>query len=317
MSEARRPDEKWPTASEWLASGHWTGTLGTIAVLGAPLAKGSITPGRADLAPAAIREALFRFSTHDFESHNDIRQLSARDFGDLALHAMSPEEAFEPLAGAVAHGLEQAQAMVLLGGNNAITRGGVQGTTLALNRCGLLTIDAHLDLRDLDRGLLNGNPVRALLEDGLPGPNIAQVGIQSFANSSMYDWVARESGITVVPVEEVHRRGVEAVVGAALEQLARHVDAIYVDLDIDVLDRTFAPGTPGSRPGGLLPHQLRQAAYLCGRHPKVRAVDIVEVDPTQDVAGVTVMAAAVTLLSFASGVLTRLKAGAGMGPPRR
>ena len=34
---------------------------------------------------------------------------------------------------------------------------------------GLITLDAHFDMRDLERGLGNGNPVRALIEDGLPG----------------------------------------------------------------------------------------------------------------------------------------------------
>ena len=61
--------------------------------------------------------------------------------------------------------------------------------------CGLLTIDAHLDLRSLDGGLSNGNPVRALLADGLPGGQIVQVGLQSFANSAAYAEVAREAGI--------------------------------------------------------------------------------------------------------------------------
>ena len=32
-------------------------------------------------------------------------------------------------------------------------------------------------MRDTHEGLGNGNPVRALLEDGLPGANIAQIGL--------------------------------------------------------------------------------------------------------------------------------------------
>ncbi|MFN8059782.1 MAG: arginase family protein [Vicinamibacterales bacterium] len=75
-------------------------------------------------------------------------------------------------------------------------------------------------------------------------------------------------------------------------------------VDIDVLDRTFVPATPGSRPGGLAPWQLRAAARLCGRHPKVRAADLVEIDPEEDISDRTTLAAA-TLLSFAAGVLER------------
>jgi formiminoglutamase len=205
----------------------------------------------------------------------------------------------------VRQALADADALVLLGGDNSITRPGVHGAAGALSDCGLLTLDAHLDLRDLNAGLTNGNPVRALLADGLPGAKIVQIGIQPFANSRAYYEVARAAGITVVPVSEVRARGIQAVVTHALDYLANQVETIYVDLDVDVLDRAFAPATPGSRPGGITPAELRAAARLCGAHPKVRVMDLVEVDPTRDVADSTVFATAMCLLAFASGLLAR------------
>ncbi len=60
-----------------------------------------------------------------------------------------------------------------------------------------------------------------------------------------------------------------------------------------------------ARPGGLSPYQIRRAAHLCGAHPKVRVLDLVEVDPTRDVSDVTALTAAVCLLEFACGVLSR------------
>jgi arginase family enzyme len=98
------------------------------------------------------------------------------------------------------------------------------------------------------------------------------------------------------------------VVRDALDLLAQSVETIYVDLDLDVLDRAFAPATPGSRPGGFAPWELRSAARVCGAHPSVRVLDLVEVDPTRDIADITVLAAAACLLSFASGLLGRRQA---------
>jgi arginase family enzyme len=155
--------------------------------------------------------------------------------------------------------------------------------------------------------LTNGNPVRALLEDGLPGRNIAQIGIQGFANSQAYAQVARDAGISVVTMNQVRARGIEPIVIEALAQLSQRAQAIYVDFDIDVLERAFAPACPGARPGGLTPWELKRAAWLCGAHPQVRAIDLVEVDPTQDVAEVTVLTTAATLLTFAAGLLSRLQ----------
>jgi len=301
-------DPNWPRASAWLAGAHAADPVCRLAVLGAPMHAGSITPGRADLAPAAIRSILQRMSTFDLEFNRDLSRIEAADRGDVPVADMMPRDAFSQLAAAVRSACSESQAVVLLGGDNAITRPGLHGMWGDISRAGLLTLDAHLDLRDVEAGLTNGNPVRALLNDGLPGAQIVQIGIQPFANSREYFQVARNAGIKVVTAAEVRRRGVETVVGEALDQLDAYVDAIYLDLDLDVLDRAFAPATPGSRPGGLAPAEIRAAARLCGAHAKVRVMDLVEIDPTKDVADGTVFAAGLALLSFASGLLGRFGA---------
>jgi formiminoglutamase len=305
----RRDDLFWPRASAWLAGEFAPSSSGGLAVIGAPLRLGSITPGRCDLAPAAVRSILRKFSCYDIESDVDLRRLAARDLGDLPLADLKPEGAFEPLRDAVRDALTGADAVVVIGGDNAVTRPGVHGVADAplnsLENCGLITLDAHFDLRDLSNGLTNGNPVRALLADGLPGQNIAQIGIQPFANSQAYAQVANDAGVTVVTMSQIRAHGVERLLTESLDDLSERVEHIYVDLDIDSLDRVFAPATPGSRPGGLTPYELRRVAWLCGAHPLVRAIDLVEVDPTQDIADATVMATASCLLSFASGLLAR------------
>lgn len=302
------PDDPfWPRASAWLAGDTFEHTLGSLAVLGAPVRLGSVTPGRSDLAPHAVRDILRRFSTYDIETGVDVRALAITDHGDLPLAETKLEAAFAPLHAAVKQAAQQADAVIVLGGDNGVTRPGVHGVRDSLDEIGLLTLDAHFDLRDTSNGLSNGNPVRALLEDGLPGVNIVQLGILGFANSQAYAQVARDAGINVVTMDKLRAQGIEHAVTTALEYLSQRCQTIYFDLDVDVLDRAFAPACPGARPGGLQPWEVRRAAWLCGRHPKVKAMDLVEVDPTQDVANVTVMSSAACLLSFASGLVSRLQ----------
>jgi arginase family enzyme len=294
-------------------------------VLGAPVRRGSISGGDFHLAPTAIRSALQRYTTYDVEIGVDVRRIEIDDRGDLPLADDHPDAATPILELRVKEAVGLDGVALILGGDNSITRGGVRGLWKSarvnlsdeesledltigpprLERIGLLTLDAHHDLRDLDGGLTNGNPIRALIEDGLPGANIAQIGIQSFANSKAYADIARDAGIHAVTAEQARSGGIEPVVREALAKLEQVTDAIYVDLDVDVLDRAFAPACPGSRPGGLTPMEVQQAARLCGAHPKVRAIDIVEVDPTRDVAEATVMAAASFVLSFAAGLAAR------------
>ncbi|HEX2031476.1 MAG TPA: arginase family protein, partial [Actinomycetota bacterium] len=249
--------------------------------------------------------ALDRFTAAALDPPADIRAVAVADHGDLTVADARPEEALEPVASAIGRALADADVVVVLGGDNSVTRPGVRGVGPDLDAVALLTLDAHVDFRATDRGMTNGNPVRALVEDGLPGRNIVQVGIQSFANSPTYLADAGAAGVGIVGVERVRDRGIDAVIGEALDTLAARAGAVYVDLDLDVLDAAFAPACPGARPGGLAPWDLRRAARRCGAHPAVRALDLVEIDPERDPAGATSLVAASCLLEFAAGVAAR------------
>jgi formiminoglutamase len=293
-------DPNWPRASAWLAGAYTPERpAARLSVIGAPLHLGSITPGRCDLAPGAIRQALHRYSPYDASRNTDLSLLEVRDLGDLDVAGLRPGAAFEPVRSGIEEALDGADAVVILGGDNSITRPGVR----ALGDCGLITFDAHFDLRDVERGLTNGNPIRALLNDGMPGRRIVQIGIQSYANSKAYGDIARESGITFFTAEQVRLQGIERVLALALDIIGDL--PVYIDLDIDVLDRAYAPAAPGSRPGGLQPWEIRQAARLCGANRLVRAMDLVELDPEKDINENTCLAAAACLLEFAAGVLER------------
>ena len=297
-------DPNWPRASAWLAGDHMPDPVATLAVLGIPIRLGSISGGRFDLAPPAVREALRRFST--FDAARDVRAVRVIDDGDLDVAGMIVDD--HARKGWIEGGMEarnDGDAWLLLGGDNSITWAAAYTVQRIYEPLGVITLDAHHDLRDTEKGISNGSPIRALLDDGIEGDNIWQLGIQPFANSPAYAAVAREHGIHVVTADDVRARTIAACMTEALDDLAGRVDAIYVDLDVDVLDRTFAPACPGARPGGLMPHELFEAARLAGAHPMVRAADIVEVDPTRDVADVTVLAAARCLLSFAAGLASR------------
>jgi formiminoglutamase len=272
-----------------------------VALICAGVNERSLTPGRCDLGPKALRAVLPRFSTYDVETR---RELATRvhDAGDVFVKAVAPAEAFAPVRDAV-----QAQAgralTVLVGGNNAITRPGVHG--LGLERVGLLTLDAHFDLRDTDQGLTNGNPVRALLEDGLAGERISQVGLAPFANTRRAHETAMAAGISVRTARECRERGLAAVVAEELERLSGRVDAIYVDFDIDVIDRSQWPASPGARPGGVSVHDFFEATRVVGAHPKVRAVDLTEYDPSLEVGDLGSLTAGRWFCELLAGLETR------------
>lgn len=275
----------WPRISDLIVDGR-----ADVAILGAPMAEGSVTPARYDQAPGVIRSALSRFSTYDLETRGELT-LSVADAGDVPLAGMMPAEGFEPVRDAVARCASEHRLTLVLGGHNGVTRPAAHGLGLPLDKVGLITLDAHFDLRDTDEGPRNGNPVRCLLEDGLPGRNICQIGLAPFANSPKMHATADEEGIGVYTTADVKRRGVVSVLDEALARTS-HVEAIMVDFDIDVIDRSQCPGAPGARPGGMPVDMFFASARYLARQPKVKLVDLTEFDPALDVSDITALTAA-------------------------
>jgi formiminoglutamase len=277
----------WPNLSELLSTDHAGAPVG---LLGAPLAAGSVTPGRCDLAPRLLRDTLRRIGRYDIETGRELAT-HVLDRGDVALGGLSIEQATPLLTEAVAASAGEHALTLLVGGNNAVTRPGVQGLGGPLNEIGLITLDAHFDMRDLDQGLGNGNPVRALIEDGLPGANIAQIGLASFANSRAMHQDAIAAGNLVVTIGDIRDGGIADAIERALGHVA-HCRALVVDCDIDVIDRARFPAAPGGRPGGMATHDFFYAVRRLASDPRVRLIDLTEWDPPLDSSDLSALTAA-------------------------
>lgn len=275
-----------------------------ITLVGVPWYRASLTRGRCDLAPTALRNALERFSSYDVEHQQDLRKLHIHDVGDLAVSEQTPASGFADVTRQLQSLSATSRITLALGGDNSILRPLMHASSAQLIDTGLITLDAHFDLRTTEQGLHNGNPVSALLQDGLPGRNIVQIGIQSFANAAHYARAAANAGIHVVTIERVRREGIGFIIDEALLRLAG-LSRLVIDIDLDVLDRVWMPGAPGARPGGLTPLELADAVYRLGQEPRVVAAELVELDPSRDPDQTSVLSGARVLLAFLSGIASR------------
>lgn len=296
-------DPFWPRADIWLAQ---ESPDPAIRVVGVPTSSASLSPSRADLTPMAMRDRLSRFSTFHGEWNVDFGELAVFDEGNwpvshLDMYQMPGE--VERLASL----LPETPLTLFLGGDNAITRPLAGSLGDDVTRIGVITFDAHHDVRTLELGPANGTPIRGLIEeDGMPGKNIAQIGIHSFANSATYRAYCDDNDISVATVADVEAAGMQNTVNGALEKLSNLCDHIYVDVDVDVLDVAFAPGCPGARPGGLSLRTLAEGVRICASHPRVKAMDFVEVDAAADTDGRTLDAMAHLFLAAAAGFTERI-----------
>jgi len=291
-------DALWPRAASWLSpAGSGQYDLGLFGVLASGT---SISATGANTTPAEIRVALGRYSTYSWSQNKDLRDLSFADFGDSETpDSPAGESQTMELSSKVARSSKLA---IALGGDNSITYAvmrGVFGEELA--SAGLITFDAHHDLRD---GVSNGSPVRRLIEAGLPGTSVVQIGINDFSNSPQYAARAKEYGIHVIPRSALRNRTADSVMDEALSKLGNK--QLHVDIDMDVCDRAFVPACPAAAPGGISADEIRQFAFLVGKAKQVQSVDIAEIDAMADSAdGRTVRLGALTVLELASGLASR------------
>ena len=299
MMSANLPhDPKWKRANTLFASSD---PSADIALIGVPAHKGSISPTSADKTPDAIRSALARYSTYSTSQGVDLSGQSFIDLGNIE----SPDgpQGVVRVDDFVSGLLAKHKLVIALGGDNSITYSVASGLWPDLSKIGLITFDAHHDLRD---GQSNGSPVWQLIQAGLPGKNIVQIGIADFANSAEYSQRARENGITVFSRAQLREMTIAEVLKKALQIAGADGREIYVDLDVDVCDRSVVPACPAAMPGGISADELRQAALLLGADKRVRAIDITEIDAAADSDDQrTVRLAALLVLEAAAGFATR------------
>jgi len=155
----------------------------------------------------------------------------------------------------------------------------------------LVQFDAHNDLWDEYFGskYSHGTPFRRAFEEGLlKEGQVLQVGLRGQVYGEEDFDFARKHKVKMVTAEEFHSQGVPPV-----QRLLRTFrgKAVYVTLDIDVVDPAYAPGTGTPQVGGLTSMQILELVRAL-RGLQIVGCDLVEVSPPYDTGEITSLLAA-------------------------
>ena len=265
--------------------------------------------------PAALREALAATKTHHFDAGpvggGSTLDTGIGDLGDVAtLVEWLPGDGTSSVADvqskvqSAARKAHQTDTLpVFLGGDNSLTY--ANASSLLDRNLGCLNFDAHLDVREVRGDPTSGTPYRQLYEDGLDA--YACVGARHFETSTAYAEFVRETGDEIVTPEEVADDPVEAA-DRALDAMDG-VDALYVSVDLDVLDAAAAPGVSAPTPGGITARELYRMLRLVATDERVAGFEIVECAPPLDAGDRTARAGARAVAHFLAGYLTSRRGG--------
>jgi agmatinase len=280
----------------------WRAIEADVAVLGVPFDMGTQYRSGARFGPRAIREAstLFSFGHAGAYDHEDdvvylpLDKVKIVDAGDVDIIHTDTVSSHRNTEAAVRTLLDRGVLPVILGGDHSITAPNIAAYE-GHGPIHIVQIDAHLDFVDERHGVRygHGNPMRRAAEmDHVSG--FTQLGIRNVSSTAKegYD-AAREQGSTILSVRQVRALGTDAVLGHIPEG-AR----CYVTIDIDGFDPSIAPGTGTPSHGGFLYYDVMEILQGLSKKHEIVGVDLVEVAPAYDPAGVTGFLAAQVLLNF-------------------
>lgn len=231
------------------------------------------------------------------------RDPKVMDLGDLPIYPMDLERTMASCKSSIAAIVGKGAFPVILGGDHYVTYGLIQGfkSALGTKRLGLIQLSSQLDLGEQDAVWgrdWHGATVRRILDDGLVAArNIAFVGTQGYIPYAEWE-MAHSSGATVITAESVKEQGAVETARRALQAAGNRADAIYLSLDVDVVDSGYASGTGDIIIGGLTPAELLALMLEFSKSNKIGALDVVEVAPSLDIRGRTQRLAAEAIIEL-------------------
>ena len=275
-------------ASQWATAG--------AVIIGAPFDGGTSHRPGCRFGPQAIRVT-------DYLPHDGMRpslalgvdaltDLSVVDLGDVEMPSGDTEKSLRRLEERVTAVAMAGVVPVVLGGDHTIALPDVTGVArhVGWGRVAVIHFDAHADTGDLQMGSLygHGTPMRRLIESGAcRGDRFLQIGLRGYwPEPATLEWMA-EQGMRSFEMSEIGSRGLDDVLDEAMSIAMNECDAVFLSVDVDVVDPGSAPGTGTPEPGGLSSRQLLDAVRRIAMETPVGGVDVVEVSPPYDHAEIT------------------------------
>ena len=283
-------------------------------IIGAPFDGGTSHRPGCRFGPQAIR--FTDYLPHDGRRPHlalgvdPLVELAVVDVGDVEMVPGEIEPALQRLAAAVEAVARAGAIPVVLGGDHTVALPDVTAVArhVGWGRVSVVHFDAHADTADTQFGSLHGHgtPMRRLIESGaVRGDRFVQIGLRGYwPDPDTLAWMAEQS-MRSYEMTEVVERGLDTCLTEAFTLATDDCDAVFLSVDIDVVDPGSAPGTGTPEPGGLSPRQLLDAVRRAAQELPVAGLDVVEVSPPYDHAEVTAYLANRVVLEALAGLAWR------------
>lgn len=261
----------------------------------------------AALAPAAIRFALSKLATAPTVEAVRDRALALVDAGDIDTEGKTLEQIHDEVGDVVSTVMRQGCIPIVMGGGHDTAWPTIKAMNSTQQQWCCINIDAHADVRPLQEGKRahSGSPFYQMLtaaDSTLVPAGFAEVGLQWHSVSVRHlEWLA-EKGATVTMLDDCRRMGPEGL--AQFVQDFQPNVPLYMSLDMDCFASAWAPGVSAPASDGLAPFEGSAMIVAAAASGRLKALDVVEVNPLFDVDGRTSRLAATMIADLFRGLIS-------------
>lgn len=236
------------------------------------------------------------------------------DAGNIVTNGIELEEAQALLAEAVNQILDMGMFPIVLGGGHETTFGHYMGQLQHIESelaeagsdvkpdLGIVSFDAHFDMRPYDQGCSSGSMFRQiadLCEERQMPFGYMPLGIQRHSNTVNLFKVAEEKGVNYV-LARMLQYGSSAEVYEHVDNFMYKHENVYITICTDVFSAAFAPGVSATQALGLDPEVVIPIIKHVIRTRKVRGFDVCEIAPRFDKDDTTASLGAVLIFAVVS-----------------
>jgi agmatinase len=245
-------------------------------IMGVPFDGTSSFRKGTSLAPKVIRKESYNHETYLFDHDVDLENIPFHDSGDVS--SQNLKDMMESVAQNVGNILDLAKFPIIMGGEHSLTPSAVS----KFENVGVVILDAHLDFRDqyLDEKNSHACTTRRIAD--LVGiENVITMGVRSIEKKEKEE-------AEKLKLNWIHANGLrELGMKKALKQLKW--DQIYLSLDMDFFDPSYAPGVGNPEYFGFSPWNVKECINLLA--PKLVGFDVCETCPPFDLGNTSSLAA--------------------------
>ena len=278
-----------------------------VAVVGAPFDLGTTNRPGARFGPRALRSSAYQSGTYHLGLGLEMYDwVEVVDYGDAHCPNGLVDEGLANIRARVHEVASRRIVPFVMGGDHSVTWPAATAVAdvYGHGNVGIVHFDAHADTADTVDGNLasHGTPMRRLIESGaVPGRNFVQIGLRSYwPPEDVWDWMAGQ-GMRWHLMDEIWERGFKAVMADAVAEALEGAEHLYISIDIDSLDPSYAPATGTPEPGGLVAADLLRMVRQLAYEHHVVGMDVVEVAPPYDHADLSSNAAATLVWTYLCG----------------